>query len=229
MGVRIKPYENPDEFVLVKTPALDRVLSPGAPGIPSPNPRDPRFEKLDELIRKEDQAEARAVKPPTRGAAKLARLNKHAAEMRRRAELREPKPVSTALPKTFATHLPLALPPRIKTLLSMICNEFGISFDSIRNGRDHRHVVIAARRKAIFELRDMGFGRSQTGRYLGIHHTSVIHALACTTPPNKREEIAFQNLRNALLERETSAMLLKTYTCPAGELPAMDLSGEWAI
>jgi hypothetical protein len=210
----------PAEFVLVASPALERILSsPPLPG--RHNPRDPRFEELENLIKKDDESErTELASRKKRGTVKSERIERHAAAMRARPN-HKPRPgkhaakhsdwsdgrsrVAQAENPEPPTHPP-TLPPRVKSVLLTLCREYAISMETIRNGRDHHSDVVAARRKAILELRSMGFSMAQTGRYLGVHHTSVSHALRCST-----------------------SVLLKTYTCPAGELPVMDLSGEWAI
>src|SRR5277367_6477395 len=96
--------------------------------------------------------------------------------------------------RDYATHVPYDPPAQVRTFLLTICQRFGISPDAIRNGRNHRREVIAARKRAVFDLRDMGFGKAQTARFLGIDHSSVTYTLGSTTPPTKQEELAFQNL-----------------------------------
>lgn len=100
------------------------------------------------------------------------------------------------------------LPREIETLIRRTAYQFSTTLEEIQSGIKPTNVMLA-RRSCIHKLRKQGFSLSQIGRWLRVHHTSVLYALQ---KPNPRSTGYF-------VEPEPAD----------NEVPCPDLSGEWAI
>jgi chromosomal replication initiation ATPase DnaA len=106
------------------------------------------------------------------------------------------------------------VPPRVEAVLSLAAQWYNLSVKALRNINLHTDEVVAARRMAARELREMGFSFPQIGRYLGgLHHTSVMNL--CTAKKQGKKRYGGRSVT-------TSTPVDCGNTSP-------DLSGEWAI
>lgn len=95
-----------------------------------------------------------------------------------------------------------SVPPAVLRAMKCAAEDFNLSLPELLNGKSDTKVK--ARRRCIQTLRRMGFSLTEIGRFMGRHHTTVLHALGGHSPRLSPEE------------------QLASIPCP-------DLSGEWAI
>ena len=78
------------------------------------------------------------------------------------------------------------LPKRVKAVLAVCADDFGVTVDSIL-GPSHSRRVVQARRQAMRQLRAMNMSQPEIGRYLQKHHTSICYGLQQPAEPKRRE------------------------------------------
>ena len=96
---------------------------------------------------------------------------------------------------------PGTLPPRVRLIVSAIAESHHVTAEEVLGGRSTA-LVVAARREICWQLANvLHIPASQIGRYLGIHHTTVLFHLGKIKKP---------------------AVKLSDWSVP-------DFSGEWDI
>jgi len=85
------------------------------------------------------------------------------------------------------------LPERAAELGHLVCDGHGVGLDEVL-GRDRHRRVSVVRGKVVAAWRREGYGLSEIGRWLGRHHTSVLHMLRMT---EWREEDLFRRRSGA--------------------------------
>ena len=93
---------------------------------------------------------------------------------------------------------PKPLPPKIRRILAIAAEDFGVTVQAILSGTKVGETG-RARRAVCHMLRRQGHSLPQIGRWLNLHHTSVLHAVK--QPISQKDHT----------------------------IPVPDLSGEWAI
>jgi len=86
------------------------------------------------------------------------------------------------------------LPERAAELGHLICDGYGVGLDEVL-GRDRRRRVSVVRGKVVAAWRRWGFTVSEIGRWLGRHHTSVLHMVRMA---EWREEDLYRRRAGAL-------------------------------
>ena len=93
-------------------------------------------------------------------------------------------------------------PAEVEMQIRIVAGDYGVSPKMILYGGNRRACVVA-RRALIHRLYEKGYGISDIGRFLGMHHSTILYHL---------------NRERPKLDRTTP-----------GPVPYPDLSGEWAI
>ena len=98
-----------------------------------------------------------------------------------------------------------AMPRRARAILAVVCHRNRLDlWELYQSGTGTRLTqkrrIVAARHDAARALHAVGYALKEIGSFLGVHHTSVLHALKKPQEPYIPEPI-----------------------------PDIDLSGEWAI
>lgn len=70
----------------------------------------------------------------------------------------------------------MKLPPSVSDVLNFAASRHGITFQELLSRRQYQSFV-AARAHAARALRTQGYSLPAIARYLGLHHTSVMHYL----------------------------------------------------
>lgn len=112
----------------------------------------------------------------------------------------------------------LPLPPKVRKAIQIAAEEAGTTV-SMLFGPDRHKKTCQGRRLAIRYLLRMEFSRAQIGRFLGIHHTSVLN--------HERRDI--MNAEDTRGNGLTAAWRSQIPPKAPVEIPCPDLSGEWAI
>lgn len=68
-------------------------------------------------------------------------------------------------------------PPKVRRIIQDAADRAGVRFEGILGGGTHRKHVTAQRRLAICELRAQGHSLMTIGRWMRMHHTSVLYHL----------------------------------------------------
>ena len=68
------------------------------------------------------------------------------------------------------------MPPRVRDYAAAAAREHGVSVADVL-GRGRTAPVYAARRRVMRQLRVDGFTLTLIGRWMGRHHSTVVHAL----------------------------------------------------
>ena len=71
---------------------------------------------------------------------------------------------------------PPALPPRIRSYLAAAAQAEGVTVEDVLS-TSRRAPVYAARQRVMRQLRGDGFSLPLIGRWMGRHHSTVVHAL----------------------------------------------------
>ena len=99
------------------------------------------------------------------------------------------------------------LPPRIMAVIRLAAIENDVTPDRLFEEGKLGGRAMLARRVAVCRLRAMGFSLAEIGRFMGLHHTSVLHHLKV-----RRRQLGIGR------------------TSKRDDDPVIpDLSGEWAI
>ena len=100
------------------------------------------------------------------------------------------------------------LPPKVRRVCDIAAADFGVTIQAILSGTKVGETS-KARRQTIQTLKRQGYSTPQIGRWLGLHHTSILAA--------------------AKLPAAKPGVVSRHPTAEPVDVPYPDLSGEWAI
>ncbi|HLG97206.1 MAG TPA: helix-turn-helix domain-containing protein [Bryobacteraceae bacterium] len=77
------------------------------------------------------------------------------------------------------------MPERIREIVVRAASEYGVSIRMVLSGMHERPIVLA-RRLAIHRIRKLAVSTPQIGRWLGMHHSSIVYHLQKPCPRGRR-------------------------------------------